>query len=254
MRVLIVEQGPYGDRIARNIKQRCPESWIVQSFKLTTALPPLIDDPDDFLPSELPPSDLIVFLSETEQAPQLIPDIVAMTGAKGVIAPIDNSQWMPMGLKNQIQRELMAKGIGAAFPKTFCTLTESNYGYRHAAEYYESEVIAEFAKHFGRPGFKITVDPSTRLIVSVEVERGAPCGSSHHTAHGLIGVHADEAVPKAGLICHHFPCQASMQKEQIDRALYDTLMHLSGYVVNEDVEEQIKPFRTPALYMTPPGQ
>ena len=67
-------------------------------------------------------------------------------------------------------------------------------------------------------------------------------------------MHVDDAVPKAGLICHHFPCQASMQTEQIDKALYDTLMHLSGYVVNEDIEPQIKPFKTPPMYMTPPGQ
>lgn len=254
MRILIIVQGPYGERIARNVKERSPDDWIVQSFKLTTALPPLIDDPEDYLPSELPPSDLIVFLSETEQSPQLIPDIVAMTGAKGVVAPIDNSQWVPMGLKNQIQRELTAKGIGSAFPKTFCTLTEESCGYRHAAELYESDVIADFAKYFGRPKFKIAVNPETKIIESVEVERGAPCGSSHHTAEGLIGLHVDEAVPKAGLICHHFPCQASMQQEQIDKALYDTLMHLSGYVVNEDVEEQIKPFRIPVRYMTPSGQ
>lgn len=253
MRVLIIEQGPYGDRIARNVKARCPEGWKVQSFKLTTALPPLIDDPEEFLPSELPQADLIVFLSETEQSPQLIPDIVEMTGATGVIAPVDNSQWVPMGLKNQIQRELSTKSVGSAFPKTFCTLTEESYGYRHAAESYESNVIADFAKHFGRPKFIITVNPETKLIESAEVVRGAPCGSSHHTAQGLIGLHADEVIPKAGLICHHFPCQASMQQEQIDKVLYDTLMHLSGYVVNEEIEEQIEPYRTPRRYMTPPG-
>lgn len=253
MRVLIVIQGPYGERIARNVSERCPPDWSVQTVKLTMALPPLIDDPEEFLPGDLPESDLVVFLSETQQAPQLIPDVVAATRAKGVIAPIDNSQWLPMGLKNQLQRELAAQGIGAAFPKTFCTLTENGYGYRHAAESYECDAIAAFAKHFGKPKFRIRVHPETKLIESVEVERGAPCGSSHHAAAGLVGVHADEAVPKAGLIAHHYPCQASMQAEQIDKALYDTLMHLSGYVVNEEVEEQVKPFRTPPTYMTPPG-
>jgi hypothetical protein len=253
VRILIVIQGPYGERISRNIKEKSPAEWAVESVKLTMALPPLIDEPEEFLPPELPQSDLIVFLSETQQASQLIPDIVAATGAKAVIAPIDNSQWVPMGLKNQLQKELAAKGIGSAWPKTFCTLTENSYGYRHAAESYKDNLIAAFAQHFGKPKFKITVNPSTKLIEAVEVERGAPCGSSHHTAAGLIGIHADDAVPKAGLICHHYPCQASMQQEQIDKALYDTLMHLSGYVVNEDVEEQIKPFKTPPGYMTPPG-
>ena len=254
MRILIVTQGPYGERISRNIEERSPVECTVESVKLTTALPPIIDYPEEYLPPNLPQSDLVIFLSETEQAPQLIPDIVSMTGAKSVIAPIDNSQWMPTGLKNQLQKELAAEGIGSAWPKTFCTLTENSYGYRHAAESYEDDIIATFARHFGKPKFEITVNPETKLIEAVKVERGAPCGSSHHTAAGLIGVHADHAVPKAGLLCHHYPCQASMQAEQIDKALYDTLMHLSGYLVNEDVEAQVKPFKTPPVYMTPPGQ
>jgi len=254
VKILIVIQGPYGERIADNIARRCPSNWLVEKVRLTLALPPLIDYPEEFLPPELPPSDLVIFLSETQQAPQLIPDIVAMAGARAVIAPVDNSQWMPPGLKNQLQRELAARGVGSAWPKTFCTLTSDSYGYRHAAESYDNAIIAEFAGVFGRPKFRVTVDSGTNRIEAVEVERGAPCGSSHHTASGLIGVHVDDAVPKAGLICHHYPCQASMQPEQIDRTLYDTLMHLSGYVVNEDIEEQVRPFRTPVRYMTPPGQ
>lgn len=252
MRILIVVQGPYGERILRNIRERAPAAWAIESIRIPMALPPMIDDPQEFLPAELPPADLLVFLSESAPAPQLIPDLVAMTGARGVIAPIDNSQWMPPGLKNQIQRELEAKGIPAVFPKTFCTLTETACGYRHAAESYRSNLIAEFARLFGRPKFRIIVNPETKLIESVEVLRGAPCGSSHHVARGLIGLPADEAVPKAGLIAHHYPCQASMQAEPIDKSLYDTLMHLSGYVVNEEVERQVKPFRTPPRYMTPP--
>ncbi len=247
MRILAVFQSPYGERIAHNIKERSPQNWNVDSFKLTMGLPPIIDEPEEFLPRSLPQSDLIVFLSEREQAPQLIHDIVNMTDAKAVIAPIDNSQWIPMGLKNQLQRELKSKGIGSAWPKTFCTLTKNCFGYRHAAESYENATIAEFARVFGKPKFKITVNPETKIIESAEVKRGAPCGSSHHTANALVGTHVDEATPKAGLICHHFPCQASMQKEQIDKALYDTLMHLSGYVVNEDIEDQTKSFKTPAV-------
>lgn len=253
MRLLIVIQGPYGERILRNLREHAPAAWAIESLRVPMALPPLIDDPEEFLPSNPPPTDLLVFLSESAQAPQLIPALVAMTSAKGVIAPIDNSQWMPMGLKNQIQRELGDRGIVAVFPKTFCTLTESTCGYRHAAESYKSEPIAEFARFFGKPKYRIAVNPETKRIESVEVLRGAPCGSSHHVARGLIGLHADEAVPKAGLIAHHYPCQASMQAEPIDKSLYDTLMHLSGYVVNEEVEEQVKPFRTPPRYMTPPG-
>lgn len=33
-----------------------------------------------------------------------------------------------------------------------------------------------------------------------------------------------------------------MQQEHIDRALFDTLTHLSGYVINEEVEEKVRTF------------
>jgi len=225
----------------------------VESIALPRALPAIIDDPKEFIAQDLPQADLVVFLSESPQAPQLIPDVATMTGTRAVIAPIDNTSWMPSGLKNQMQKELIKLGISSAFPKTFCTLTENSYGYHRSAASYENELIATFARHFGWPKLKITVNPETKIIEAVEVERGAPCGSTHHAAAGLVGVSADEAVPKAGLICHHYPCQASMQQEQIDRAFYDTLMHLSGYVINEEVEEQVKPFRTPPRYMKPPS-
>jgi hypothetical protein len=42
-----------------------------------------------------------------------------------------------------------------------------------------------------------------------------------------------------------------MNQEQIDDKLYDTLMHVSGYIINEEVAEQVKPFKTPPQYLTP---
>ena len=251
MHVLVFVQGPYGERIFRNIEKRSPSGWEVVTCQLPRSLPSIIDDPEEFLPPDLPKTDLILFLSESPQAPQLIPDLALITSARAVIAPIDNSSWMPQGLKNQIRNDLNEPGVASIFPKTFCTITEDSCGYRHASETYSDETIAAFARYFGRPKMNIEVNSETKLIEKVEVERGAPCGSTHHTAEGLIGIAADEAVSKAGLICHHYPCQASMQQEQIDKALYDTLMHLSGYVINEEVEAQVKPFRTPPLYMKP---
>ena len=44
-----------------------------------------------------------------------------------------------------------------------------------------------------------------------------------------------------------------MNKEMIDDRLYDTLMHVSGYIVNEDITNQLKPYLTPPEYSTPPG-
>jgi hypothetical protein len=39
---------------------------------------------------------------------------------------------------------------------------------------------------------------------------------------------------------HHYPCLASMGK---DSDFGDTLMHVSGNVLKDNVEEQVRPFR-----------
>ena len=127
-------------------------------------------------------------------------------------------------------------GATAVFPRTFCTLTENTVGYGNDVENYDSERIASFARYFGRPRLRIEVDVQGARITVVRVERSAPCGSTHYVAEKLSGVPVGEAVPQAGLHAHHYPCLASMQMEPTG----DTLMHISGYVVNDEVERRIK--------------
>jgi len=164
MRISVFIQGPYGERIVENIRTHNPDGWRVESFSLPMALPPIIDEPSDYLPGNLPETDLIIFLSESSPAPQLIPNIARMAGAKGVLAPIDNKSWLPLGLKGQVQRELDAMGIGSAFPRNFCTLTETTYGYRDSSQGYECEIISRFAKYFGRSRFQARIHPENGTI------------------------------------------------------------------------------------------
>lgn len=251
MRILAVVQSNYGERIVENIRKRGPKDWTIETFQPSRMLPPIIDDPEEFLPETLPQADLVLAMVENPRAAQLIPAIARLSGAKAVIAPIDNSAWIPTGLKNQLQRELAEKGVTAVFPKTFCTLTEETAGYRRAAQSYQNKTISEFARHFGRPRLNLTVNPNTGIIEKMEVERGAPCGATHYAAERLAGTSVKEAVPRAGLVSHHYPCLASMEQEPIDDRLTDTLMHLSGYVINEEVEEKIKPYKKHPAYFTP---
>ena len=58
---------------------------------------------------------------------------------------------------------------------------------------------------------------------------------------GLIGLTANEAEEKAGLLHHHFPCLASMQK--LPHFDHDTLMHVSGQVLKNNVGSQVKPYK-----------
>jgi hypothetical protein len=59
-------------------------------------------------------------------------------------------------------------------------------------------------------------------------------------AEKLVGVSADEAELQAGLAHHHFPCLASMVK---DPDFSDTLMHVSGHLLKDNVGEQVRPFK-----------
>lgn len=251
MHILTMFQGGYGERIVKHIREQSPQGWVIKTITVPRALPPIVEEPEEFLPSDIPQCDLLLALTESPGAAQLIPTVVKLSRAKAVIAPIDNSAWLPVGLKNQLQRELAEKGVVAVFPKTFCTLTENSAGFRRSAEPYNDESIASFAKHFGKPKLNIKVDPQSGTIAEVTVERGAPCGSTRFVAQKLVGMPVDKVIPQAGLITHHYPCLASMQQEQLDDRLFDTLMHISGYVMNEEVEPQIKPFCQPAQYTVP---
>ena len=254
VRILAVVQGNYGMRKVDNIRKHAPLDWTVELFQAPRSLPLIIDDPEDFLPQELPKVDLLLSLGESSGAAQLIPAIARLSGARAVIAPIDNTAWLPPGLKNQLQRELAALGVASAFPKPFCTLTEDSYGYRRSAEHYENELIASFAKHFGKPELNIKVNAETKRIETVEVVRDATCGSTRFVAQGLIGVSVEEAEFEAGMLHAHYPCLASMALEWIDDRLEDTLMHAAGYIVRDEVARQVKPFKKPPQYVTPEGR
>ena len=79
------------------------------------------------------------------------------------------------------------------------------------------------------------------------IRRDAVCGCARFVAEGLTGVVADDAEEKAGLLHHHFPCLASMG---IDTDFGDTLMHVSGNLLRDDVGEQVKPYKR-TRYITP---
>jgi hypothetical protein len=209
-------------------------------WRAPTALPLIVDYPEDFVPETLPECDLILALQEHKGVAELIPEVAEVTAARAVIAPIDNVAWLPPGLANQLSRWLAQIGVASVFPKPFCSLTETHFNVRRYREAYKDPLVSEFARHFGQPDLKLTLDPEARTITAAEVVRDACCGCAHHVAETLIGVSADEAEIQAGLAHHHYPCLASMVK---DPAFGDTLMHVSGNLLKENVAEQVKPFR-----------
>jgi hypothetical protein len=251
MRILAIVSGEYGRRHAENIRSHGPEDWKVEIWQAPTALPPLIDEPEDYLPESLPQVDLLLSFAEHPGVAELLPEIAKRTGARAVIAAIDNEAWLPRGLARQLRGWLQKIGVACATPKPLCSLTPTHYsmGRRQETEHGEP-LISEFARYFGRPELRITVDPGTRRIISAEVQRDAVCGCARYVSEGLVGLSADEAEEKAGMLHHHYPCLASMGE---DTDYGDTLMHVSGNIIKDHVGAQIKPFKE-IRYIIPRGR
>ncbi len=248
MRILAIVNGEYGRRHVANMQANGPAAWELFVWEAPVFYPPVIDYPEDYLPKELPPAELIVSFAEHKGVAELLPDLAEMVGATAVLAPIDNEAWLPRGLARQLHGWLEKMGVACATPKPLCALTEADYGVaRRQRVRYDNPLIAEFARYFGQPRLEITVDEGTRVITAVSVQRDTVCGCAHHVAEGLIGVSANDAAEQAGLLHHHFPCLASMG---IDPDYEDTLMHVSGNVLKDEVAEQIRPYRS-ITYISP---
>jgi hypothetical protein len=247
MKILAIVSGEYGSRHVRNITATGPSSWQINTWQAPPAFPPFIDDPSEFLPDELPAADLILSFGEHKGVAELLPEIAARTGAKAILVAVDDENWLPRGLEGQLHGWLDSMGVACATPKPLCSLTEKTYGVtRHQVAEYDSELIAEFARLFGQPELDLEIDPQSRTITAVRVKRDAVCGCAHFAAQGLIGISVDEAEEKAGLLHHHYPCLASMQK--LPHFDHDTLMHVSGQVLKNKIGQQVKPYKQVRTY------
>jgi hypothetical protein len=242
MRILaVVSGGEYGQRHVANVRNHGPSDWAIEVWQAPTILPPIIDYPEDYVPDTLPPADLILSFGEHKGIAELLPDVVRVTGAQAVVAAVDNEAWLPRGLARQLRGWLEEMGVTCVTPKPLCSLTKTGYSIaRRQRLEYNNPFIAEFARHFGQPELRLTVDPDTRQITAAEVQRDAVCGCARHVAEGLVGLSADEAEQEAGMLHHHYPCLASMG---IDADYGDTLMHISGNILKDNVGVQVKPFK-----------
>jgi hypothetical protein len=241
MRMLAIISGEYGTRHVANVRAHGPATWSLETWQAPAVLPPVIDYPENYIPASFAPAELLLSFAEHRGVAELIPEIAALCGARSVLAPVDNENWLPRGLARQLRGWLKDMGVFCATPKPLCSLTETEYlATRRERVRYDDPLVAEFARYFGRPELHITVDPDSRFITSVEVQRDAVCGCARYVAERLVGVSADDAEQESGMLHHHFPCLASMG---IDPDFSDTLMHVSGNILRDNVAAQVKPFK-----------
>ena len=224
MKILAIISGEYGKRHVRNIKEHGPDNWEINAWQTPPVFPPFIDDPDEFLPDEMSPADLILSFAEHKGAAELLPEIASKTGAKAVLVAVDDENWLPRGLDRQLHGWLENMNVACVTPKPLCSLTDNSYGVtRFETADYENSLVSEFARFFGKPELELEIDEESRTISAASVTRDAVCGCARFAAEGLIGLSVDEAEEKVGLLHHHYPCLASMTK--LPHFDHDTLMH-----------------------------
>ncbi len=249
LRVLIITQGQWGERIAANVARHAPTGWTVATDAVPARLPQVVDDPDDFLPAEVAAADLLIALCEVPGMAQLVPDLARRSGAQAVIAPVDFTSAIPPGLEVQLRGWLEAIRVAVVFPRPLCSLTEESVNVRPLLQHYDHPLIRAFAALFGRPAFRLEVEDGR--VASAEVLRDSACGCARHIAENLPGTSVDDAVEKAGMLHHHFPCLASMTQEP---AYHDTLMHVSGHLVRDAVHDELDDHLAPVPYLRPLGR
>lgn len=226
MRLLVFTQDWHGERIMDNIIQRAPSSWSIHCEPLPRELPQMVDDPERVV-SGLDIGgewELVLFLGEGQPAFSLIPAIVKRLSAQAVIAPVEDYTWLPLGMERQIRSELKSLAVSAAFPRPFCTLSPVGVS-----------AIDDFALKFGSPLLELDVEGD--VVKSVEVLRGAPCGSTWYMAKRLCGERVDRAEYRASILVQTYPCLASRRREHL---LGDAPIHIAGRLARDAVKNALR--------------
>ncbi len=227
MRILVILQGKYGNRIVKTMQRYMPAKWNLKIHSFPTPLPVVDEDSlSNLLPEQLPAADLLLSLAEDPIVAELLPDMADLSGATAVLAPVANRSWLPPGLANQIKRKLEQKNVSMVTPLPFCVLTKNDS---------DNEFVREFAQLFGRPCVK--VEQAQKRIKKITVLADAPCGNTRFVAEKLVGTDVKNAYFQAGLLHHAHVCYATMV---MDRQFNDTLMHRSGLAMKQAVAEAIK--------------
>ncbi|MBT9173243.1 MAG: hypothetical protein DDT21_01637 [Syntrophomonadaceae bacterium] len=238
MKLLLVCQGFYGQRITEHLRAKAPLEWQVSCWTVPAISEPIVDEPEKYLPAEEMSADLILHLAETPEAAQLLPALVQKSAARSVIVAVDNSAWLPPGLRHQLRREIGRLSANVVFAEPLCSLDTETVGCGDSTEHYSDGNISRFAANFGKPVLEVSVD-SEGKIAGVSVLRGSPCGSTEYTAGRILGLAAAGAVPASGLIALSYPCLASMKFIQTWHGI-NTIMHSSGRIFNDSIAKALQ--------------
>lgn len=192
---------------------------IVGIHRMEENLPDFLDEPEDFLPNAIPETDLLIAIEVHPDILISLPGFLSENGIRALIVPVENGDWVPMGLQKQVEEELNTYGIEYAFPRPYCSLEKTG-----------TPVIDSFIDDFaiGRPMFELKVYDGK--IIDGQVVRSSPCGCAWYLNRELIRYKPsiDEKLKETISKAHHsYPCNADMS---IDVVFGDAPLHIAGYI------------------------
>ncbi len=214
--------------------------------KIGENVPDFVEDPEEYLPKDLPHVDFLLVVGIHQDLLTGLPDYLKNRGLRAVIVPVEDPKWCPPGLQVQVLEEFKKNGIQAAFPKPFCALSKELNEYNKVGFHLTKKhnYIHEFIDYYkiGDPIVTFLLSKDGKSIEDRCVIRSAPCGSTFYIVQQLKGKYIEnngelslnERISK---VHHAYPCNASMDQDSI---LKDSILHIAGYLIRNAIRRELK--------------
>ena len=238
----LLEQNVKCDHCRENLRNYSNLIYFYE--KIGENLPSFIEDPEIYLPKNVPSVDFLLVIGIHQDLLSGLPEYLKNTQIKAVIIPVEDPKWVPPGLQVQILKDFEQNNIEAAFPKPFCALSkELNEYNKEGFNITKSrDYIIEFIDYFkiGAPIVSFLLDKEGNAISDTCVLQSAPCGSTYFIVQQLKSkyinhseVSLNERISKAH---HSYPCNASMDQDSI---LKDSILHVGGYLIRNQIRKRL---------------
>ncbi|HEX7467934.1 MAG TPA: DUF166 family protein [Methanobacterium sp.] len=191
LKVVIVTDGPYGDRTYDIIRKE----FDCEFLELEQPDSMFIDDieiPSDAM-RKLETADLIISYI---LHPDLVIELVEKLHNK--VGWIIVGAWRGEGFKSQLEQY---ENVNC--PENMCDLEENG-----------DYIFDEFVSKFGKPIVEIECEGNS--VTVVRVLRSSPCGSTFFVADEMVGEDIKDLPIKAGLKLQHYPCRAPKLRLFVD--------------------------------------
>ncbi len=241
----ILEQNVKCDKCREYIKSFANSIYYYE--KVGEKVPEFIEEPELYLPKNLPPVDFVMVVGIHQDLLSGLPSYLKGSGIKAVIVPIEDPKWVPAGLQVQVLEEFEKYGIQAAFPKPFCSLSKESNEYNKVGFHLTKNhnYVDEFIDYYkiGEPVVSFLLSKDGESIEDACIIQSAPCGSTYYICQQLKskyfknGKSGDLSLNERISKAHHaYPCNASMDQDSI---LKDSILHVGGYLVRNAIRREL---------------